>query len=149
MNIAELAIRRGTLTWTLCVAVLIFGWLSFGNLQRLEEPAPTAREALVVTPYPGASAQEAEREVSVRIEQSVRHLDQALRVESYSSRGLSLVRVRVHDHLDRQGLAQAWEALRREIAAVFHDWCSFATDPLAKRYYDWLLEEAARRARPT
>jgi hypothetical protein len=35
--------------------------------------------------------------------------------------------------------------LRREIATLFHDWCAVSTDPVAKKYYGWLLEEVEHR----
>lgn len=116
MNIAELAIRNGTVTWTLSVAILILGWLAFDKLPRLEDPALPGRVARVVTPYPGASAAEVEREVSGKIEQAVQALGQLERVESDATRGLSVVSVVVQDRNDRQELPPIWVELRRRIA---------------------------------
>ena len=46
-------------------------------------------------------------------------------------------------------IAQLSDAeLRREIAALFNDWCAVSTDPMVKQYYGWLLEESdCRRER--
>jgi len=121
VSIAELAIRKRTVTWSLSVAVLILGWLAFSNLPRLMEPDLSVREALVVTPYPGASAKEVEQDVSDRIERSARELDQLRRVESYSSRGLSIVRVIIRDEHDGRSLPQVWAELRNKIDAVQSD----------------------------
>jgi multidrug efflux pump subunit AcrB len=121
VNIAELAIRKGTVTWSLSFAVLILGWLAYQNLPRLLEPELSVRETLVVTPYPGASAQGVEQEVSEKIEQAIRGLDGLRRVESYSSRGLSAVKAIVRDKLDGHRLPQVWDELRRKIDSVQHE----------------------------
>lgn len=117
MNIAELAIRKGTVTWSLSFAVLILGWLAYQDLPRLAEPELSVGEILVVTPYPGASAQEVEQEVAEKIELAIRGLDGLRRVESYSSRGLSVVKA-IRDKLDRHRLPQVRDELRRKIDSV-------------------------------
>jgi multidrug efflux pump subunit AcrB len=55
MNIAELAIRKSTITWTLSILLLVVGYKSFNSLPRLEDPEFTIKEAIITTPYPGAS----------------------------------------------------------------------------------------------
>lgn len=115
MNIAELAIRKGTVTWTLSLAVLILGWLAYQGLPRLEDPELTIREARVITPYPGASAAQVEQDVSGKIEEAAGQLSQLRRVESRSERGLSVVSVVVRDSYGRQELRQIWDELRRRV----------------------------------
>ncbi len=56
MNIAQLAIRKSTITWTLSIILLVIGYVSFNNLARLEDPEFTIKDAIISTPYPGASA---------------------------------------------------------------------------------------------
>ncbi len=115
MSIAELAIRKGTVTWALSVALLILGWISFENLPRQLDPQLTAREAWVITPYPGASTALVEREVSEKVEQAARGLVQLRRTESYSSRGLSVVSAVIRGEVDESQLPQVWDELRRRI----------------------------------
>ena len=60
MNFADIALRNRTVTLVL-TAVMIFGGLNaFQSLSRLEDPEFTIKDALVITPYPGASAYEVE-----------------------------------------------------------------------------------------
>jgi multidrug efflux pump subunit AcrB len=63
MNIAEFAIKKNVITWTLTALLLIVGYYSYQNLPRLEDPEFAIKEAVVVTQYPGASAAEVEKEV--------------------------------------------------------------------------------------
>ena len=118
MNLAELAIRQKTTTLVL-TAVFLFGGINyFGKLSRLEDPEFTIKEALVITPYPGATAGEVEKEISDRIEQAVQKLGQLKEVESKSDRGLSTVTVRIKDKYDKTALPQVWDELRRKVGDV-------------------------------
>ena len=68
MNIAEFSIRKQVVTVTLTLVLLVAGILAFMNLPRLEDPAFTIKEAIISTPYPGASAAEVEEEVAEEVE---------------------------------------------------------------------------------
>ena len=115
MNIAELAIRKSTITWTLTIVLLVVGFRSFQNLPRLEDPEFTIKEAIITTPYPGASAAEVEEEVSDVIERAVQQLGQLKRVQSTSTRGMSTVKATIKDHYDAAALPQVWDELRRKV----------------------------------
>ena len=115
MNLAELAIRNKVTTLVLSVVFFVGGIVSFQRLSRLEDPEFTIKEALVITPYPGASAEEVEREVSNKIEMAVQQLGQLKEVESKSDRGLSTVTVRIKDQYDKDSLPQVWDELRRKV----------------------------------
>jgi len=84
-------------------------------MSRLEDPEFTIKVALVMTPYPGASAEEVEQEVSDYLEIAVQQLGQLDRVESKSDRGLSTLTVIIKDNYDAETLPQVWDELRRKI----------------------------------
>ncbi len=115
MNIAEWSIKKSVITWTMTVLLLFVGYISYQNLPRLEDPEFAIKEAVVVTQYPGASAQEVEKEVTEKIEKATQELGQLKRVESYSERGLSKVKVVIKDQFDRAALPQVWDELRRKV----------------------------------
>ncbi|UCD58526.1 MAG: efflux RND transporter permease subunit, partial [Candidatus Hydrogenedentota bacterium] len=115
MNIAELSIRKSVITWVLTILLLVVGLISFNNLPRLEDPEFTIKEAVVITPYPGASAEEVEEEVTNVIEKACQELGQLDRVESRSSRGLSIVKAIIRDKYDKDTLPQVWDELRRKV----------------------------------
>ena len=115
MNIAELAIRKSTITWTLSILLLVVGYRSFNSLPRLEDPEFTIKDAIITTPYPGASAKEVEEEVSDVIERAVQELGQLKRVQSTNTRGLSTVKATIKDQYDAAALPQVWDELRRKV----------------------------------
>ena len=116
MNIAELAIKKSVITWTLTVVMLVLGYFSYQGLSRLEDPEFAIKEAVILTPYPGASPREVQEEVTEVIEKAAQEMGQLDRVESYSSRGMSLVHVIIKDQYRKEQLPQVWDELRRRMA---------------------------------
>jgi len=115
MNIAEFCIRKKTITLVFAALLVVGGVVSYRNLPRLEDPEFTIKTALVLTPYPGATAEEVEEEVTDVIERAAQQLGQLKRVKSKSERGLSTVEVEIKDKYDKRLLPQVWDELRRKI----------------------------------
>jgi len=115
MNIAQFFIERRVITLALTVVMLGAGLMAYQGMSRLEDPEFTIKEALIITPYPGASAAEVEEEVSDRIEMAVQKMGQLKFVESKSDRGLSTVSVTIKDKYDKHALPQVWDELRRKV----------------------------------
>ncbi len=115
MNIAEASIRNKVVTSVFAILLVVLGIVAYFNLPRLEDPEFTIKDALIVTPYPGASAEEVQKEVSDVIELAAQQLEQLERVVSRSERGRSTVTVTIRDQYDRHSLPQVWDELRRKV----------------------------------
>lgn len=118
MNIAEISIKKSVITWTMTVVMLVMGYFAYMDLPRLEDPEFAIKDAVIVTSYPGASPKEVEEEVTELIEKACQELGQLRRVESYSARGLSTVKVKIKDKYDMAALPAVWDELRRKILDV-------------------------------
>ena len=118
MNIAELSIKKSVITWTMTVVMMVLGYFAYMDLPRLEDPEFAIKDAVIVTPYPGASPEEVEEEVTELIEKACQELGQLRRVESYSARGLSTVKLKIKDKYDKDALPAVWDELRRKILDV-------------------------------
>ena len=90
MNLAAVALKNRTTTLVLTAVLFVGGIQSYQNLSRLEDPEFTIKEALVITPYPGASPVEVAEEVTEKIERAVQQLGQLKEVESRNERILRL-----------------------------------------------------------
>jgi multidrug efflux pump subunit AcrB len=115
VNFAELAINNKTTTLVLTVLMVVGGLNAYQGLGRLEDPAFTIKTALVITPYPGATAQEVEEEVTDHLEQAVQKLGQLDELESRSEPGLSTLNVDIKKSYDAAALPQVWDELRRKV----------------------------------
>ncbi len=115
MDIARLAIKNRVVTLVFTVGLLLGGLNSYNGMSRLEDPEFTIKDALVMTPYQGASATEVEEEVTDALEIAVQQLGQLDKVISKSDRGLSTLTVTVKDQYDKTTLPQVWDELRRKV----------------------------------
>ncbi|NWK55815.1 efflux RND transporter permease subunit [Verrucomicrobiaceae bacterium N1E253] len=115
MNLAEFCLRRKTTTTVLAVVLFLAGLSSYFGMSRLEDPEFTIKDALVITPYPGAAPKEVEQEVTDEIEIAIQQLSQLDEMQSRSERGLSTVTVSIEDKYNAKTLPQVWDELRRKV----------------------------------
>ena len=118
MNPGILSVRKDRVVYVIMLCVLIGGVVAYKQIGRLEDPEFTIKEALIVTAYPGASAEEVAKEVSNPIESACQQLGQLRRVESQSTRGMSIVTAVIQERYHRDTIPQVWDELRRKIADV-------------------------------
>ena len=118
MNPGVFSVRNNRVVFVAMALAVIGGLVAYRNLGRLEDPEFTIKQALVITPYPGASADEVAQEVTNPIEVACQQLGQVDYIESESTRGQSLVSVRIKDRYDKHRIQQVWDELRRKVADV-------------------------------
>ncbi|WP_147819778.1 efflux RND transporter permease subunit [Salidesulfovibrio onnuriiensis] len=115
MNIGELSIRKKTITLVLTVLLVAGGIQAFFGLGRLEDPEFTIKDALVVTPYAGATPMEVTEEVTDPLETAIQSLPQLDEVKSLSRAGMSVITVTIKNNYDKSSLPQVWDELRRKV----------------------------------
>jgi multidrug efflux pump subunit AcrB len=118
MNPGEFSVKYDRMILVAMVMAMIGGIIAYLNIGRLEDPEFTIKQALIITPYPGASAEEVAQEVSNPIEIACQQLAQLDRVESESSRGRSVVTVTIKDQYNKETMPQVWDELRRKVGDV-------------------------------
>lgn len=118
MSIASVAINNRIVTLVLTVVMLIAGLYIFNGMSRLEDPEFTIKDALIITPYNGASALEVEQEVTELLEKTVQQLGELDKVTSKSERGLSTITVTIKEQYNKETLPQVWNKLRQKIDDV-------------------------------
>src|SRR5690349_9742961 len=106
MNPGVLSVQFNRVVFVAMGLILVGGVVAYRELGRLEDPEFTIKEALIITPYPGASAEEVALEVTNPIESACQQLGQLKRVESESHRGRSIVKAAIKDEFDRQRIPQ-------------------------------------------
>ncbi|WP_027253327.1 efflux RND transporter permease subunit [Photobacterium halotolerans] len=114
-DIATYFIKNKVISWMLTLIFLIGGTMAFLELGRLEDPEFTIKDAMVVTFYPGATAQQVEEEVTYPIEKAIGQLPYVDEVNSISSRDLSQITVTMKNNYGPDDLPQIWDELRRKV----------------------------------
>ncbi|HHI5014025.1 MFS transporter [Vibrio parahaemolyticus] len=115
MNIAEYSIKNKVISWLFIVILAIGGVTSFLELGRLEDPAFTIKDAMIVAIYPGATSKEVEEELTYPLEKEIRKLPYIDRITSTSSNGMSQIMVSMKMDYGPDELPQIWDEMRRKI----------------------------------
>ncbi len=115
LEIARSAIERPVNIWLLVLLCFIGGLWGLDSVGRLEDPAFTIKQALVVTAYPGATALEVEQEVTELLESRIQQLPQIKKITSKSKPGVSEITVEIKDTYDKHTMPQVWDELRRKV----------------------------------
>ncbi len=118
MNPGEFSVKNNRIVLVAMALAIAGGIIAYLKIGRLEDPEFTIKQALIITPYPGASAEEVAQEVTNPIEIACQRLGQLDRVESESTRGRSVVTVTIKDRYDKGRMPQVWDELRRKVSDV-------------------------------
>lgn len=118
MKVTEFFMRRPVLFWSMMGAILIAGVLSFLYMPKLEDPAVSVKQAMVVVPYPGASAHEVELKVAQLMEDELRALPNVKKVRSECSNGAAMLTVEFQMTVLNRDLEQHFDLLRRKVNDV-------------------------------
>ncbi len=107
--------RKGHLLALSIIIILVAGLSAINSLPRLEDPRIDLRNVIVLTPYPGASAQRVEALISDVLEDELRELYEVKEVKSTSRAGFSTVQVELQDWIDNSSNQQVFAKIRDAI----------------------------------
>lgn len=114
----EFFIKRPTLFWSLMVALIIAGVLSFVQMPKLEDPAVGVKQAMVVVPYPGATAHEVELQVAQVMEDELRTLPDVKKISSETTPGMTMITVEFRETVLMTQIEQYFDQFRRKVNDV-------------------------------
>lgn len=115
MKILDYVLKHKPFFWLLLFVVVFVGVFSYNHLGRLEYPTFKIKKATVLTVYPGATAEEVEREVTTKIEEEIQKMSQIDYIYSVSRANFSLIYVKVRGEFGPNELPQVWDELRRKV----------------------------------
>ncbi|NVO54408.1 efflux RND transporter permease subunit [Rhodobacteraceae bacterium B1Z28] len=115
MNIARASIDRPLYTWLIILIALFGGVWGFLSLGRLEDPAFTIKNAVIITQYPGATAEQVALEVSEPLESAIQQMGEVDTITSVNQPGQSLIEVEIKSTYDGNELPDIWTRLRAKI----------------------------------
>jgi len=115
MDIARGSIEKPLYTWLIMLIALFGGIWGFLSLGRLEDPAFTIKQAVIVTQYPGATAEQVALEVSEPLESAIQKMAEVDTITSINQPGQSLIEVEIKSTYDGSELPAVWTKLRAKI----------------------------------
>ncbi len=86
MKLVKYFLQKKSVTILLLVLILAGGLFSYIKMGKLEDAPFTIKQALVLTPYPGASPSEVQSQVTDILEESIQSLERTLLSENRESR---------------------------------------------------------------
>ncbi len=130
MNLSEFALKNKPLIQFLIAILLVGGLMSFWSMSKLEDPEIKVKQAMVVVPYPGASAHQVELEVTDLMEKAIRSMDNVENVYSKSMNDISQITVELERTLNEKEIQQSWDMLRRKVADIKSSLPAGAREPI-------------------
>lgn len=129
-RITRFFMQRPTLFWSLMAGIVIAGVLAFMNMPKLEDPAVPVKQAMVVVPYPGASAHEVELNVAQLMEDELRALPDVYKIKTDCQSGMAMITVEFKMTVLIDELEQHFDLLRRKVSDVASRLPSGCYDPV-------------------
>jgi len=119
-NLSEWALKHQQMVVYLILVLSVAGILSFFNLGRAEDPAFTFKVMVVRTLWPGATAQEVERELTERIEKKLQETPWVDVLRSASKPGESLIFVNLKGYTPKEEVPESWRQVRKKLDDIRH-----------------------------
>lgn len=133
MKLTVIALKEARFTLLTSFFLFIGGIIAFMQLPRTEDPPIVFRYTLIVTIYPGASAQRVESLVSRKIEEAVREVPEVEFAHSISRKNASIILVKIADR--HQKMRPIWSRLQRKIDRVKSDLPEGVQEPVLNDEY--------------
>ena len=118
MKLVKYFLSKKPVTILLLVLVLAGGLLAYVKMGKLEDAPFTIKQALVLTPYPGASPSEVQSQVTDLLEESIQALGELYYLKTENRAGLSKITVYVKKETRADEMQQLWDKLRRKVSDV-------------------------------
>ena len=118
MKLVKYFLQKKSLTILLLLLVLFGGLFAYVKMGKLEDAPFTIKQALVLTPYPGASPSEVQTQVTDVLEESIQSLGELYYLKTENRAGLSKITVYVKKEIRADEMQQLWDKLRRKVSDV-------------------------------
>ena len=118
MKLVKYFLQKKSVTLLLLVLILAGGLFSYIKMGKMEDAPFTIKQALVLTPYPGASPSEVQSQVTDILEESIQSLSELYYLKTENRAGLSKITVYVKKETRADEMQQLWDKLRRKVNDV-------------------------------
>jgi multidrug efflux pump subunit AcrB len=116
-NIPRFFVEHHAIAWLLMVLVIAWGVFAYNIMPKLKDPKTSAREALVIVEWPGASATQVEQLLTKRIEGVIAQNDMVSEIRSESRPGEAMVNLML-DEFHTKDTAKEFDDVGVKLAQI-------------------------------
>ena len=102
-NTARFCVENPQITWVLLIGTIVWGIYGYTHMPQRKDPDVPPKQALVITPWPGASAEKIEALVTRSVEKTIASNSNVSRIESVSRSHVSTVTFTLSNRLKETG----------------------------------------------
>ena len=98
------------------IVILLAGLSALTNLPRIEDPRLVTRNAIIITTFPGASAERVEALVTKKLEDRLREVELIKDIQSTSRANISVITIELQDSVDARNNQAVFSRVRDKLA---------------------------------
>ena len=118
MKLIKYFLQKRSVTLLLLLLIFFGGLFAYAKMGKLEDAPFTIKQALVLTPYSGASPSEVQSQVTDVLEEAIQSLGELYYLKTENRAGLSKITVYVKKEIRADEMQQLWDKLRRKVGDV-------------------------------
>ena len=114
-NLSAFGVRERAITLFLIIAIVAAGAFAFLRLGRAEDPTYVVKVMTVTAAWPGATAEEMQRQVADRLEKRMQELETYDRVETTSRPGIVTMKLYLRDDSTAKAVEDSFYQVRKKL----------------------------------
>jgi multidrug efflux pump subunit AcrB len=115
-NFSRYCVENPHISWVLLIATVLWGLYGYTHMPQRKDPDIPVKQAMVVTPWPGASAEKVEELVTRTVEKTIASNSNVSRIESVSRGNVSVITLTLSEDLKETG--QVLDDIGGRLAAI-------------------------------
>jgi len=119
-NLSEWALEHQALVFYFMIALTLAGVYAYTRIGQAEDPDFTIKVMVVTTHWPGATAEEVERQITDKLEKKLQETPWLDYVRSYSRPAQSTIFVNLRDYTPPKEVPEIWYQVRKKIGDIRH-----------------------------
>src|SRR5579859_715697 len=117
-NLSEWALKHRTLVLYGMLVTALLGLMGYSHLGQSEDPPFTFKVMVIQTQWPGATAEQVQREVTDRIERKLQETPDVDFLQSYSKPGQSMIFFNIKDSAPASAVPDTWYQVRKKVGDI-------------------------------
>jgi len=118
MNIAGYALKNKQVIYFFLIITILGGYYAFEHLGKREDSPFVIKQIIFMTYYPGANANQVQKQVTEIIEREIQTHPLVDFIKSESRPGFSYIKVDMYQWVPKEQFEQVWDEMRRKVLNV-------------------------------